>query len=129
MAGKLPWKVNLILADSAREWINSGKGIRYGNFDPTAAVWAGLEGHNDVDEYIFAWYSSQSTSDIGSLKDDQLDSMLLKGRSIERKREFAETVTREAARILKCSTDAVDVVFADVEPHDWAVSGKRSQGR
>ncbi|MEO8884050.1 MAG: 4-oxalocrotonate tautomerase [Devosia sp.] len=49
---------------------------------------------------------------------------LLKGRSIEQKREFAETVTREAARILKCSTDAVDVVFADVEPENWAVGGK-----
>jgi peptide/nickel transport system substrate-binding protein len=82
MVGKLPWKVNLVLADSAREWINSGKGIRYGNFDPTACVWAGLEGHNDVDEYIFAWYSSQSTSDIGSVKDDQLDQGLIKGRSI-----------------------------------------------
>jgi ABC-type transport system substrate-binding protein len=82
MAGKLPWKVSLVLADSAREWINSGKGIRYGNFDPTACVWAGLEGHNDVDEYIFAWYDSQSTADIGSLKDDYLDSAIIKGRSI-----------------------------------------------
>lgn len=49
---------------------------------------------------------------------------LLKGRSIEQKREFAEVVTRETARILKCSPDVVDIVFRDVERHDWAVNGK-----
>ena len=49
---------------------------------------------------------------------------LLKGRLIEQKREFAEVVTREAVRILKCTPDAVDVVFADVERHDWATGGQ-----
>ncbi|MDO8360949.1 MAG: 4-oxalocrotonate tautomerase [Devosia sp.] len=49
---------------------------------------------------------------------------LLKGRSFEQKREFAEVVTREAARILKCGPDVVDVVFRDIERHDWAVGGK-----
>lgn len=49
---------------------------------------------------------------------------LLKGRSIEQKREFAESVTRETVRILKCSPDVVDIVFQDVERHDWAVGGK-----
>jgi 4-oxalocrotonate tautomerase len=49
---------------------------------------------------------------------------LLKGRTVEQKREFAEVVTREAARILKCRPAAVDVLFSDVEPHDWANGGK-----
>jgi 4-oxalocrotonate tautomerase len=49
---------------------------------------------------------------------------LIKGRSVEQKREFAEVVTREAARILECSPEVVDVVFQDVERHDWAVGGK-----
>lgn len=49
---------------------------------------------------------------------------LLKGRTVEQKREFAEVVTRETARILKCSPDVVDIVFQDVERHDWAVNGK-----
>lgn len=49
---------------------------------------------------------------------------LLKGRSIEQKREFAEAVTRETVRILKCSPDVVDIVFQDIERHDWAVGGK-----
>jgi 4-oxalocrotonate tautomerase len=49
---------------------------------------------------------------------------LLKGRTVEQKREFVEIVTREAARILKCTPDAVDIVFNDVERHDWASGGK-----
>lgn len=49
---------------------------------------------------------------------------LLTGRSIEQKREFAEVVTREAARILDCRPEVVDIVFAEVERHDWATGGK-----
>ena len=51
---------------------------------------------------------------------------LLKGRSVQQKREFAQVVTKEAARILNCSPDVVDIVFMDVEPHDWAHAGKLS---
>ena len=49
---------------------------------------------------------------------------LLKGRSIEQKREFVEVVTGEAARILKCSPDVIDIIFEAIEKHDWAVGGK-----
>ncbi len=49
---------------------------------------------------------------------------LLKGRTVEQKGEFAEVITRETARILKCRPEVVDIVFQDVEPHDWANAGK-----
>jgi 4-oxalocrotonate tautomerase len=49
---------------------------------------------------------------------------LLKGRTIDQKREFADIVTREAARILKCAPDVVDIVFQDVERHDWSKNGR-----
>jgi 4-oxalocrotonate tautomerase len=49
---------------------------------------------------------------------------LLKGRSIEQKREFADVVTREAARILKCKPDVVDIVFSDTELENWANGGR-----
>ena len=49
---------------------------------------------------------------------------LLKGRTVEQKREFAEVVTRETARILKCAPEVVDIVFQDIEKHDWANAGK-----
>lgn len=49
---------------------------------------------------------------------------LFKGRSVEQKREFAEVVTRETVRILKCTPDAVDIIFEEVEKHDWSHGGK-----
>lgn len=48
---------------------------------------------------------------------------LLKGRTIEQKREFARVVTQEASRILKCAPETIDIIFEDVEKHDWAVGG------
>jgi len=51
---------------------------------------------------------------------------LLKGRTVDQKREFALVVTREAARILSCRPEVVDIVFQDVEPHDWANGGRLS---
>lgn len=49
---------------------------------------------------------------------------LLEGRSVEQKREFAELVTREGARILRCTPEAINVVFAPVAREDWAVAGR-----
>lgn len=49
---------------------------------------------------------------------------LLKGRTLDQKREFADVVTREAARILKCAPEVIDIVFQDVERNDWAKNGK-----
>ncbi len=49
---------------------------------------------------------------------------LFEGRSVDQKREFSEAVTREAARILKCSPEAVDIVFDDVKNTDWATAGR-----
>jgi 4-oxalocrotonate tautomerase len=49
---------------------------------------------------------------------------LLKGRSIEQKREFAEVVTRETARILKCSPEVIDIVFCDTDTENWATGGR-----
>jgi len=49
---------------------------------------------------------------------------LFEGRSIEQKREFSESVTREAVKILKCTPDSVDIVFDDVKKSDWAHNGR-----
>jgi 4-oxalocrotonate tautomerase len=49
---------------------------------------------------------------------------LLEGRTVEQKREFAEVVTREAVRILRCTPDVVDIVFVPVAREDWAIGGR-----
>ena len=49
---------------------------------------------------------------------------LIEGRSVEQKREFAEVVTREAARILRCEPEAINILFAPVARDEWAVAGR-----
>lgn len=49
---------------------------------------------------------------------------LYEGRSIEQKREFVTVVTAQAARVLKCAPESVDIIFEDVKKSDWASAGK-----
>ncbi|MBI3374890.1 MAG: 4-oxalocrotonate tautomerase [Betaproteobacteria bacterium] len=49
---------------------------------------------------------------------------LFEGRTVEQKREFAEVVTADAVRVLKCPAESVDVIFKDVKKSDWASGGK-----
>jgi 4-oxalocrotonate tautomerase len=48
---------------------------------------------------------------------------LYEGRTQEVKREFAEALTRETCRVLKCDPSAVDIIFRDVKKSDWASAG------
>lgn len=48
---------------------------------------------------------------------------LFEGRSVEKKRELVEAITKETVRILQCSPDAVDIIFTDVKKSDWATAG------
>jgi 4-oxalocrotonate tautomerase len=46
------------------------------------------------------------------------------GRTLEQKRALAQALTEATVRTLGGSADAVDVIFCDVERHDWATGGQ-----
>lgn len=48
---------------------------------------------------------------------------LFKGRTVEQKRALAAALTEATVRTLGGSPDHVDIVFTDVERHDWATGG------
>ncbi|SEQ07657.1 4-oxalocrotonate tautomerase [Solimonas aquatica] len=48
---------------------------------------------------------------------------ILEGRSREQKRELAQVLTRETARICACSEASIFVVIDDVKKENWAVGG------
>jgi 4-oxalocrotonate tautomerase len=54
---------------------------------------------------------------------------LHKGRSSDQKREFVSVITREAARILKCAPEDIDIVFQEVDTQDWAKGGVLNSDR
>ena len=49
---------------------------------------------------------------------------LFAGRTVEQKRALAQALTEATVRTLGGSADAVDVIFNDVERHDWASAGQ-----
>jgi 4-oxalocrotonate tautomerase len=49
---------------------------------------------------------------------------LFAGRTVEQKRALAQALTEATVRTLGGSPDAVDVIFTDVERHNWATAGQ-----
>lgn len=53
-----------------------------------------------------------------------LNVQLFAGRSVEQKRALAEALTEACTRVLGCSAASVDVIYTDVQKHDWATAGR-----
>lgn len=49
---------------------------------------------------------------------------MLAGRSLEQKSELADVLTRETARIARCTAADVQIVFDEVAHASWAVGGR-----
>ncbi|MBS0595099.1 MAG: 4-oxalocrotonate tautomerase [Proteobacteria bacterium] len=49
---------------------------------------------------------------------------LFAGRTVEQKRALAAALTEACVKTLGGSPEAVDVIFRDVERHDWASGGR-----
>ena len=49
---------------------------------------------------------------------------LFAGRSVDQKRALAAALTEATVRTLGGSASGVDVIFTDVQRHDWATGGK-----
>jgi 4-oxalocrotonate tautomerase len=48
---------------------------------------------------------------------------LFAGRTVEQKRALAAALTDACVKTLGGSPEAVDIIFRDVERHDWATGG------
>lgn len=46
------------------------------------------------------------------------------GRTLEQKRALAQALTDATVQTLGGSPDAVDIIFTDVQRHDWATAGQ-----
>ena len=49
---------------------------------------------------------------------------LFAGRTVEQKRALAAALTEACVKTLGGSADGVDIIFRDVERHDWATGGR-----
>ncbi len=49
---------------------------------------------------------------------------LFAGRTVEQKRALAQALTDAVVKTLGGSPEAVDILFYDIERHDWATAGR-----
>ncbi len=49
---------------------------------------------------------------------------LFAGRTVEQKRALARALTEATVATLGGSADGIDVIFTDVQRHDWATGGQ-----
>ncbi len=49
---------------------------------------------------------------------------LFAGRTVEQKRALAQALTEATVKTLGGSPDGVDIVFFDIERHDWSTGGQ-----
>ena len=49
---------------------------------------------------------------------------ILEGRSVEKKRELVETLSKETARVIGCPESSIYVVIEDVSKQNWGVGGE-----
>ena len=49
---------------------------------------------------------------------------LFAGRTVEQKRALAQALTEATVKTLGGSASSVDVLFFDIERHDWATAGR-----
>jgi peptide/nickel transport system substrate-binding protein len=82
MLTALPWQINLVQADYAKDWLGSGKGVRYGALAKDTIAFSSTDGLTTVDDFLYGYFYSTSPTNIVRVKDTQLDAMLDKARGI-----------------------------------------------
>jgi peptide/nickel transport system substrate-binding protein len=74
-------KTNLINVDYNKDYVNGGKGYRYGYYPKDTIVFGvATGGYITIDEFVFAYYDSKSDRRNTMLNDPALDAMIDKAR-------------------------------------------------
>ncbi len=74
------FKITVVQADFNKDFQNSGKGIRYGNYPTDDIVAVNIAPYEEVDPFIANYFSSATPNTLSGLHDAQLDAKLQKAR-------------------------------------------------
>jgi len=82
MLKALPWQITLVQQDYAKDWLGSGKGVRYGALAKDTMAFSSTDGLTTVDDFVYGYFHSSSPTNVVRVKDPTLDGMLDKARGI-----------------------------------------------
>ena len=113
-------KVSAVAVDYTKDYIGGGKGIRYGNYDKNTIVFTGLSNFTDIDEYLFGWYHSKSSTNLSHLNDPKLDGMIDKARTIinedERTKAYIDTQKYMADQMFSVAGNPGGLSYSVIRP-------------
>lgn len=75
-------KAASVQVDYAKDYIDSGHGIRQGYYSKDMIVYGSQQPFTEVDEFLFSFFHSKSTQNEEMLKDPIVDSMIDKARTL-----------------------------------------------
>jgi len=75
-------KLTSVIVDYAKDYIDSGHGIRQGYFNKDVVVYGGQQPFTEVDEFLFSYFHSKSTQNEEKVNDPVLDAMIDKERTM-----------------------------------------------
>jgi peptide/nickel transport system substrate-binding protein len=76
-------KIVPVQVDYNKDYFGSGgNGIRFGAYDKDSVVCTGISALDNVDDFLFNYYSTKATQGISRLKDPDIDTMLAKARAL-----------------------------------------------
>lgn len=76
------FKLTSVIVDYAKDYIDSGHGIRQGYFNKDVVVYGGQQPFTEVDEFLFSYFHSKSTQNEEKVSDPALDQMIDKQRTL-----------------------------------------------
>jgi peptide/nickel transport system substrate-binding protein len=75
-------KLERVPLDFSKDFLDSGKGYRQGYFDKDTIFFFNQQSFNEVDELVYNYFDGKSTQGGEHLKDNTLDDMISRARSI-----------------------------------------------
>jgi len=82
MLKQLSWQIAFVQGDYAKDWLGSGKGVRYGTLAKDTIAFSSTDGLTTVDDFLYGYFYSTSPTNVVRVKDTQLDGLLDKARTI-----------------------------------------------
>jgi peptide/nickel transport system substrate-binding protein len=128
------FKVTVFAGDYQRDYIGGGKGVRYGNYDKDWIIYTGLSSYDEIDEYMFSYFSSKTTAGLSHLNDADFDSMLSKARATlddgQRSKAYLDIQRYVADKMYAIAGLPQPYVYTMVNPrvHNYQHSGSYGLG-
>lgn len=121
-------KLSLVPLNSQKDYIDAGRGYRQGYYPRDTIVQGASAPYTEIDEYLFSYYHSKSTSNQEHLSDPTLDAMIDKARTLihdEERLQASRDIQKYTADKLYIVPSVSSYAFTGLQPsvQNYTIAG------